>query len=55
MLREQASMEKSAHRIQNNMISDNNFIRARMRAEATEHAHNGLDDDNLKNKSKDTK
>ena len=55
MLREQVNMEKSEHGIQNNMISENNIIRPRMRAIVKEHAPNVLDDDNLKNESKDMK
>ena len=37
VLRERANMEKSAHRIQNNMISEEKILRSRMSAKAKEH------------------
>ena len=55
MLREQANMEQSAHRFQNNMISDNNIIRTRMRSTSKKHVQNGLDGENLNNESKELK
>ena len=55
VLREQVSMEKSAHEIQNDMISNNNIIRTRTRATSKEHVPNGLDDENVKNESKHMK
>ena len=52
VLREQVSVEKSAHRIQNNMISEDNIVMPRMSATAKEHAPNVSDDKNMNNKSK---
>ena len=49
VLRDQVNMEKSAYRIQNNII------RSKMRETAKEHVSNGLNDGNLKNESKDMK
>ena len=49
------SIEKSAHGIKNNVISDNNIIKTIMRKTAKEHVPNGLDDDKLNNESKDVK
>ena len=53
VLREQANVEKYVHKIQNNMISDNNVVRTRMRATEKECVPIGLEDDNLNNEGKD--
>ena len=49
ILREQVKMEKSEHRIQNNIISEENIIRSGMSATAKEHAPNVSDEKNSKN------
>ena len=48
-LREQTKMEKSAHRIQNNMVSEKNIIRPRMSSKAKECMPNSSDDKNSNN------
>ena len=52
VLREQENMEKSAHRIQNNMISEENIFRPRMSATVNEYAPIFSDDMNVNNESK---
>lgn len=49
-LREQEKMKKSEHRIQNNMISEENVIRSRINVTAKEHVPNMSDEKNVKNK-----
>ena len=53
VLREQESVEKSSHRIQNNMIREENIIRSRMSATAKECMLNVSYDKNMNNKNKD--
>ena len=48
-LREQAIMEKSEHRIQDNAISDNNIVVTIISATTKDNVPNGLEDENLKN------
>ena len=50
MLKEKTNIKIAAHRIQNNVISDENITRPRMSATAKEHAPNMLCD---KNESKE--
>ena len=54
MMREQAKMDKSEHRIQNNIISEENIIRSRMSATEKEHTPNVSDEKNTNNKGKFT-
>ena len=54
MMREQAKMDKSEHRIQNNITSEENIIRSRMSATEKEHTPNVSDEKNANNERKCT-
>ena len=53
VLREQASIKKSANMIQSNMISEEKIVRPIVSMIAKEHMPNGRNDKNANNKSQD--
>ena len=52
MLRDQVKMDKSEHRIQNNIPSEGNIVRSRIISTSKEHEPYVSDENNLMNKIK---